>query len=72
MARELVNSKIEMRREIDAMEDSKDSFEKELEGTSFVGIIIELMIPLIFNPFNPVEFSGRKMYVDMTEVLTPS
>ena len=32
MARELVNSKIEMRREIDAMEDSKDSFEKELEG----------------------------------------
>jgi len=32
LARELVNSKIEMRREIDAMEDSKDSFEKELEG----------------------------------------
>ena len=72
MARELVNSKIEMRREIDAMEDSKDSFEKELEGTSYVGIINELMIPLIFNPFNPVQFSGRKMYVDMTEVLTPS
>ena len=59
-----MNSKIEMRREIDAMEDSKDSFEKELEGTCYVGIIIELMIPLILkNPFNPVEFSGRKMYV---------
>ena len=72
MARELVNSKIEMRREIDAMEDSKDSFEKELEGTCYVGIIIDLMIPLILNPFNPVEFSGRKMYFDMTEVLTPS
>ena len=69
MARELVNSKIEMRREIDAMEDSKDSFEKELEGTSYVGIINEMMIPLIFNP---VQFSGRKMCVDMTEVLTPS
>jgi len=32
LARELVNSKIEMRKEIDAMEDSKDSYEKELEG----------------------------------------
>ena len=32
LARELVNSKIEMRKEIDAMEDSKDVFEKELEG----------------------------------------
>lgn len=32
LARELVNSKIEMRKEIDAMEDSKDAFETELEG----------------------------------------
>ena len=32
LARELVNSKIEMRREIDAIEDAKDHFEKELEG----------------------------------------
>ena len=33
LARELVNSKIEMRREIDQSEDSRDALEKELEGT---------------------------------------
>ena len=32
LARELVNSKIEMRREIDAIEDARDHVEKELEG----------------------------------------
>merc|ERR1719412_3435952 len=32
LARELVNSKIEMRKDIDAIEDKKDFFEKELEG----------------------------------------
>merc|ERR1719412_976847 len=33
LARELVNSKIEMRKDIDAIEDKKDFFEKELEST---------------------------------------
>ena len=33
LARELVNSKIEMRREIDKSEDTRDSLEKDLEGT---------------------------------------
>jgi hypothetical protein len=33
LARELVNSKIDMRREIDKSEDTRDALEKELEGT---------------------------------------
>ena len=33
LARELVNSKIEMRKEIDSSEDTRDALEKELEGT---------------------------------------
>ena len=33
LARELVNSKIEMRRDIDKSEDSRDALEKDLEGT---------------------------------------
>jgi len=33
LARELVNSKIEMRREIDKSEDTRDALEKDLEGT---------------------------------------
>lgn len=33
LARELVNSKIEMRKDLDSMEDAKDYYEKELEST---------------------------------------
>ena len=33
LARQLVNSKIEMRKEIDTAEDDKDTFEKELQNT---------------------------------------
>ena len=32
LARQLVNSKIEMRKEIDTAEDDKDTFEKELQN----------------------------------------
>ena len=45
LARELVNSKIEMRKEIDTMEDSKDAFETELEGNLRKPVRLLFVVP---------------------------